>query len=89
MEGAYLNETRVDQDTSAGRIHDTTDSRGGRASGVVSRSDTQTHCNSDRGGEAVYDSTGDRDPVVSFVELEEGETRTDPETLKRFYRSDQ
>lgn len=89
MEGAYFDKTCVDQDASAGRIHNTTDSRCGRASRVVSRPDTQTDRNSNRGGEAVYDGTSDRDPVVSFVEFEEGKARADPETLEGFYRPNQ
>ena len=89
MEGPYLDETGVDQDTSAGRIHNTTDDRCRRRSRVVSRPHTQTYCNSNRRGEPVQDGTSDGHPLVFFAQIEEGKTRANPETLERFYGSNQ
>jgi len=83
-ERAYLYKTGVDQDTSADRVHNTADGRSSRGSRIVSRPNTQTCGNTNRGGEAVHYSTSNWDPAMFFFDFEEGETGANPETLKGF-----
>jgi hypothetical protein len=81
---AHLDETGIDQDPSAGRVHDTADDRGGRGSGIVRRSNAQTSGDANWGSETVQDSASDGDPAVFLPNLKEGETSTDSEALKCF-----
>jgi len=86
MKSAHLNETGVDQDASANCVHNTTDGRSGRSPRVVRRPDAQPRGDANRGSKTVQESSSDGDPVIFLVKLEEGETGTNPETLKCFFR---
>ena len=60
-------------------------SRGSRGSGVVRRPNARTRSDTDRGSETVWDSASNRGPrCVFLLNLEEGETRANPEALKGF-----
>ena len=86
MEGAYLDETGIDQNTRTDRIHRATDDRGGGSSRVVSRPDTQARSNADWGGKTVEKRGCNWDPVMLFVNLKEGESRAYTKTLEGFCR---
>ena len=84
MEIAHLDETGIDQNPSAGRVHDTADDRGRRGSGIVRRSNAQTRSDTNWGSETVQDCASNWDPAVFLSNLEEGETSADSEALKCF-----
>ena len=86
---AHLDETGIDQDPSASRVHDTADDRGSRRSGVIRRPNAQTRGDTNWGSETVQDCASNWDPAVFLSNLEESETSADSEALKRFCGSDE
>ena len=85
LDEAYLNQSSVNQDTSADGVEHTADNARGHALRVVRRAYTETNGDTEWGRNAVEDGSNEGDPAVPLRELHVGKTGTKSEALKGFY----